>query len=50
MKRLDYILPMAVGVLSFGASLQQINTWIRMLFMVISFICISIAILERSKK
>ena len=50
MKRLDYILPMAGGVLLFGASLQQRNTWMTMLFMFISFVCISIAIFERSKK
>jgi hypothetical protein len=50
MKRLDYILPMAVGVLSFGASLQQRSIWMTMLCMFISFVCISIAIFERSKK
>ena len=50
MKRLDYILPMVGGVLLFGASLQQRNTWMTMLCMFISFVCISIAILERSKK
>jgi len=50
MKRLDYILPMLVGVLAFGASLQQRSIWMTMLFMFISFVCISIAIIERSKK
>ena len=50
MKKLDYIFPMLMGVLAFGASLQQRNTWTTMLFMFISFVCICIAIFERSKK
>jgi hypothetical protein len=50
MERLNYIFPAIMGVLAFGASLQQRNIWMTMLCMFISFVCISIAILERSKK
>jgi hypothetical protein len=50
MKRLDYMLPMLVGVLAFGAMLQQNNIWTACMFIFISVSCICIAVHERSRK
>jgi hypothetical protein len=50
MNKLDYIFPMLVGVLAFGAMLQQTNIWAACMFIFISVSCISIAVHERSKK
>ena len=50
MKRLDYIFPMLVGVLAFGAMMQQTNIWTACMFIFISVSCICIAVHERSRK
>jgi len=50
MNKLNYILPMLMGVLAFGAMMQQTNIWTATMFIFLSVACICIAIHERSKK
>jgi predicted aminopeptidase len=50
MEKLNYVFPAIVGVISFGAMMQQTNIWTACLCIFISVGCISIAVYERSKK
>lgn len=50
MEKLNYIFPAIMGVIAFGAMMQQNNIWTACMFIFISVSCISIAVYERSKK
>lgn len=50
MDRLDYLFPALVGVLAFGAAMQQASYFTAFVFMVMSVVCICLAVYERSKK
>ena len=50
MEKLNYIFPAIMGILSFGAMMQQRDIWTACLFIFISVSCICIAVHERSRK
>lgn len=50
MEKLNYVFPAIMGVLAFGAMMQQTNIWTACMFIFLSVSCICIAVHERSKK